>query len=189
MKKNILIIFCISIFVLSLSAEQIGNITGLKLPRYVSLKSTESNLRIGPSINYPIKITYNVANIPVEIIDEYKNWRKIIDYEENEGWIHKSLIKGKRFAIVNTPYENGLQVFNKPEGNNIGKIGKKNILEIKTCLINWCKIEYKKNKGWVNKTNLWGIYDSETIKIPFYQPIINLIWGINLNFFIHWREL
>ena len=164
------------------SAKTLGNETGLKIPRFVSLKSDNSNLRIGPSENYPVKIKYIVANMPVEIIDEYKNWRKIIDYEENEGWIHKNLIKGKRFAIVNTPYENGLQVFNKPKGSNIGKIGKKNILEIKTCLINWCKIEYKKNKGWVNKINLWGIYEKEIINIPFYQPIIDLIWKINVNF-------
>ena len=182
-------IFCLIIINASSAyAENLGTDTGLKIPRFVSLKSDDSNLRVGPGENYPIKLKYIVANIPVEIIDEYKNWRKIIDYEENEGWIHKSLIKGKRFAIVNTPYQEGLQVFNKPKGNNIGKIGKKNILEVKTCLMNWCKIKYRKNTGWVNKLNLWGIYDKETINIPFYQPIINLIWGINLNFFTQWLE-
>ena len=40
--------------------------------------------------------------------------------------------------------------------------------------MNWCKIKYKKNTGWVNKLNLWGIYEKEIINIPFYQPIINL---------------
>ena len=178
-------IFCLIIInTSSVYAEYSGVETGLKIPRFVSLKSDNSNLRVGPSENYPIKLKYIVANMPVEIIDEYKNWRKIIDYQENEGWIHKSLIKSKRFAIVNIPYENDLQVFNKPKGSNVGKIGKKNILEIKTCLINWCKIEYKKNKGWVNKLYLWGIYDSEIINIPFYQPIINLVWKINVNFLI-----
>ena len=164
-------------------AKTLGIETGLIIPRFVTLKSNDSNLRIGPSKNYPIKLKYILANTPVEVIDEYKNWRKIKDYEKNEGWLHKCLIKGKRFAIVNTNYQEGLQVFNQPKGNTIGKIGKKNILEIKTCLMDWCKIKYKKNKGWVNKSNLWGIYDNETIDIPFYQPIINLIWKINLNFF------
>jgi len=170
------------------SAETLGNETGLKIPRFVSLKSDNSNLRVGPDENYPIRLRYIVANAPVEIIDEYKNWRKIKDYEENEGWMHKSLIKGKRFAIVNTPYEKGIYVHNKPKGNNIGKIGKKNILEVKTCLMNWCKIKYRKNTGWVNKLNLWGVYEKEIINIPFYQPIINIIWGINLNFFMQWLE-
>ena len=168
------------------SAETLGNETGLKIPRFVSLKPDNSNLRVGPGEKYPIKLRYIVADTPVEIIDEFKDWRKINDYEGNKGWMHKSLIKGKRFAIVNTLYQEGLQVYNKPKGNNIGKIGKRNILEVKTCLMNWCKIKHKKNTGWVNKLNLWGIYDNETINIPFYQPIINLIWGINLNFFIQW---
>ena len=168
-------IFIICLIIIKTSSaytEVLGNKTSLKIPRFVSLKSDNSNLRVGPDENYPIKLKYIVANTPVEIIDEYKNWRKIKDYEENEGWMHKSLIKGERFAIVITPYQEGLQVFNKPKGNNIGKIGKRNILEVKACLMNWCKIKYKKNKGWVNKLNLWGIYDSETINIPFYQPII-----------------
>ena len=165
------------------SAETLGNETGLKIPRFVSLKSDNSNLRVGPDKNYPIKLRYIVANTPVEIIDEYKDWRKINDYEGNKGWLHKSLIKGKRFAIVNAPYQEGLQVLNKPKGNNIGKIGKRNVLEVKTCLMNWCKIKYRKNTGWVNKLNLWGVYEKEIINIPFYQPIINLIWGTNLNFF------
>ena len=141
---------------------------------------------MGPSASYPIRLKYVIANIPIEIIEEYKDWRKINDYEGNIGWLHKSLIRGKKFAIVNTPYQEGLQVFNKPKGNNIGKIGKKNILEVKTCLVNWCKIKYRKNIGWVNKLNLWGVYEKEIINIPFYQPIINIIWRINLNFFIQW---
>ena len=168
------------------SAETLGNITGLKIPRFVSLKSDNSNLRVGPDKNYSIKLRYVVTNTPVEIIDEYKDWRKINDYEGNKGWLHKSLIKSKRFAIVNTPYQEGLQVLTKPKGNNIGKIGKKNILEVKTCLMNWCKIKYEKNTGWVNKLNLWGVYEKEIINLPSYQPIINLVWRTNLNFFIQW---
>ena len=178
-------VFCLIIInVSSAYAETLGNETGLKIPRFVSLKSDNSNLRVGPDENYPIKLRYIVANTPIEIIDEYKDWRKINDYEGSNGWLHKSLIKGKRFAIVNTPYQEGLQVLNKPKGNNIGKIGNKNILEVKTCVMNWCKIKYRKNTGWVNKLNLWGVYEKEIINIPFYQPIINLIWKINVNFLI-----
>ena len=176
------IIYLVIIYTPSAYADTLGNETGLKIPRFVSLKAGNSNLRIGPSENYPIKLKYIVANTPVEIIDEHKNWRKINDYEGNMGWMHKSLIRGKRFAIVNTPYQEGLRVLNKPKGKNIGKIGKRNILEINTCLKNWCKIEYQKNKGWVNKINIWGIYEKETFNIPFYQPVVDLFWKINVSF-------
>ena len=117
----------------SLSAEQLGTVTDLKIPRFVSLKSDESNLRVGSSLNYPKIITYNIRNIPVEIVDEYEDWRKIIDYEKNIGWMHKSLLKGNRFGIINPPYAEEAQLFNKPKGNVIGKIGKKNIVKINKC--------------------------------------------------------
>ncbi len=178
------IIYLFIIYTPSAYTETVGNETGLKIPRFLSLKSSNSNLRVGPSENYPIKLKYTVANTPIEIIDEYKDWRKINDFEGNIGWLHKSLIKGKRFVIVNTPYQEDLQVFNKPKGNKIGKIGKRNILEVKICLKNWCKIKYRKNKGWVNKLNLWGVYENEVINVPIYQPIINLIWKKTFyNFF------
>ena len=87
-----------------LISNETGEVTGYKLPRYVSLKSNESNLRIGPSKNYPIILKFTSQNYPVEIIDEYNNWRKIIDIDNNEGWLHKNLLKGKRFAIIK-PYD------------------------------------------------------------------------------------
>ena len=64
--------------------SNIGIETGFELPRYVSLKSNESNLRVGPSKNYPISIKYVISNFPIQIIDEYKDWRKIIDFETYE---------------------------------------------------------------------------------------------------------
>ena len=176
---KVFIIFLLSINSFSLYAQNVGTETGLKLPRYVTLKSNDSNLRVGSNINYPIKLKYVIANIPVEIIDEYKDWRKIKDYEGNEGWLHRSLLKSKRFAIIDVPYQEGAQVYNKPKGNIVGKVGKKNIVRIEKCLKDWCHIKYNQYKGWVSKLNLWGIYEKEVFNIPFYQPIINQFWKIN----------
>ena len=87
------------LFNLKLYAET-GLVTGLKIPRFVSLKSNDVNLRVGPSINYPIDIKYIQKNLPIEIIDEFDVWRKIKDHEKNIGWLHKSLIKGDRFVLT-----------------------------------------------------------------------------------------
>ena len=100
------------------------------------------------------------------------------DIEGNEGWIHKSLLKGDRFAITNQPYETMAQIYRKPQGEVIGSIGKKNIVKINSCLTKWCKIEYGKYKGWMNKKNLWGVYKKEKINVPFYQQLINFYWSI-----------
>ena len=95
MKK--LSIVLLSLISMSLYAET-GSVTGLEIPRFVSLKSDDVNLRVGPSTNYPIRLKYIFQNLPIEIIDEYDVWRKTRDYEGNVGWIHKGLIKGNRFG-------------------------------------------------------------------------------------------
>ena len=87
----------ILIFILCFSFNlygKTGSVTGLDIPRFVSLKSDDANIRVGPSVNYPIKLKYVFQNLPLEIIDEFDVWRKSKDHEGNIGWIHKSLIKG-----------------------------------------------------------------------------------------------
>tara|TARA_Y100001960_G_C14359504_1_gene673619 strand:- start:40 stop:576 length:537 start_codon:yes stop_codon:yes gene_type:complete len=159
-----------------LNAETMGEYTGLKMPRFVSTKTNESNLRVGADTTYPIILKYKFINIPLEIVDEYKDWRKIIDIDGNEGWLHKRLLKGNRYGIINNPYEEPVHIFNRPKGRIIGKIGKRNIVKIEHCLQNWCFISINNNKGWINKINIWGVYKNESFNIPFYQFIINFIW-------------
>ena len=72
----------------------------MQLPRFVSLKSDDVNLRVGPSMNYPIELKYTQNDLPIEVIDEYDVWRKVKDHENNIGWLHKSLIKGERFVLT-----------------------------------------------------------------------------------------
>ena len=68
-------------------ANNIGSQTGLDLPRFISLKSNESNIRVGPSKNYPITLRYIIKDYPLKVIEEYNDWRKIIDFQNNTGWI------------------------------------------------------------------------------------------------------
>ena len=90
--------------------------------------------------------------------------------------IKKSLIKSDRYAIIDKPYSENVQIYSKPEGVVVGKIGKRNIVKIKRCLKKWCLITINKNKGWIIKSNLWGVFEKETFNIPFYQPLINQYW-------------
>ena len=175
------IIFFILISFSSLANSiKIGSDTGFNLPRFVSLKSNDVNLRVGSSINFPIILKYTNINLPLEIIEEYNSWRKIKDFNNNEGWLHKSLITGVRFAIINQNNNNNLIIYSKPNGHAIGEIGNFNIVKINTCLVDWCKIKYKNRKGWVSKNELWGIYKNEKINVSFLQPLLNQIWKINI---------
>ena len=179
MFKFLIVISLVFFYFIDLQAANYGSDSGYKIPRFVSLKSDKVNLRIGSSTNYSIILQYNKINLPVEIIDEYKNWRKIIDIEGNKGWINKNLLKGDRYAMINTDKKLYVNVFSKPDGKKIGQIENLVIIKLKRCLIKWCLFKTGKQKGWIKKNKIWVTYKDEKINIPFYQPIIKLCWKIN----------
>ena len=161
-----------------------GSVTGLDIPRFVSLKSNDANIRVGPSVNYPIKLKYLKQNLPLEIIDEFDVWRKSKDHVGNIGWIHKSLIKGDRFILVNNNTNKDVNLYNIPNGKIIGIIKKNNILDLDLCILNWCKVTQNNFTGWLLKKNIWGVYETEIYNVKFYQPLINQYWKIlNSKFF------
>ena len=155
-----------------------GSVTGLDIPRFVSLKSDNANIRVGPSVNYPIKLKYVFQNLPLEIIDEFDVWRKSRDHEGNIGWVHKSLIKGDRFILVNYNTNKDVKLYNMPNGKIIGIIKKNNILDLNLCILHWCKVTQNKFSGWLLKKNIWGVYDNEIYNVKFYQPLVSQYWKI-----------
>ena len=172
-----IVIAFISIIIFSqVSDADIGKETGLEIPRYVSLKSNDVNLRVGPSINYPIKLKYIKKNLPIEVVDEYNVWRKVKDHENNIGWIHKSLIKGDRFILTNN--KNVKNIYNRPNGKLVGVIKSNNIINLENCLVDWCYISHVEISGWISKDYVWGVYKNEIYNKSFYQPIIDQYWKI-----------
>ncbi len=176
--KNIsmqIVIVFISIIIFSqLSNADTGKETGLEIPRYVSLKSNDANVRVGPSINYPIKIKYVLKNYPLKVLEEYEEWRKVEDFKKNIGWIHKSLISGTRTGIVLSNDNKNIKLLNTLNGNVIGEIGKGNIINLEKCKINWCLVSAKNSKGWIDKKYIWGVKKKERIKINFLQRFEDL---------------
>ena len=122
---------------------------------FLTLRNEKVNLRQGPSFEYPIKIFYKKKNLPVLIKDKSANFRKIIDHENNSGWIHISQLSKKRAAII---ISKSAIVFRKPtlfsKPQVILKKGK--LCIINKCNKEWCKIKVNKYIGWIQKEKLWG---------------------------------
>ncbi len=122
---------------------------------FMSLKNKKVNVRYGPGLDYPIKFVFNKKNYPVEIIDEKENFRKILDFKKNSGWIHRSQLKKSRsFITLDTVilFSDSTK-FSRP----IAKIESGRLLIKKKCNLNWCRVETGEYKGWVLKENLWGL--------------------------------
>ena len=177
-----IIISFISIIIFSqICNAEIGKETGLEIPRYVSLKSNDANIRVGPSMNYPIKIKYIKINYPLKVIEEYEEWRKVEEKKKNFGWVHKSLISGNRTGIVLSKDNKNIDLLNTLDGSIIGEIGKGNIVYLEKCKIDWCLVSIGNYKGWINKKNIWGVKEKEIIKVNFFQRFEDLYWK-SINF-------
>jgi len=123
--------------------------------RFLSLKNNEVNLRLGPSFEYPIKLTYNKKYLPVIIIDKSETWRKIKDFDNNSGWIHISQLSKKQTAIN---YKNNSILFKKATiySKPLARLELGRLVIIKKCNLKWCKISSGNFNGWIDKNSLWG---------------------------------
>jgi len=144
--------------------------SGFPLPRFVSLKSQKVNMRVGPGTEFPIAWRYLKRGLPMEIIQESDNWRKVRDSEGNEGWILHSLLSGNRTAIIN-PWEKDKQVGLTELRSDAEKSARLKakmepgvVAEVEGCEESWCRISVGSTKGYVEKQNLWGVYPDELIE-------------------------
>ena len=121
----------------------------------MTLRNDKVNLRQGPSLEHPIKLIYKKKYLPVLIIDKSYNFRKIIDHENNSGWIHISQLSKKKYALNN---KNKSIIFKKPSeySQPLAFVKKGRLLLIKKCKKQWCKIKTSKYVGWMKKKNLKG---------------------------------
>ena len=128
-----------------------------------SLKNNKVNVRLGPSKTYPVKFVYKKKYLPVLVLDEHYNWRKIKDYENDLGWIHISQLSRTRSTVTtknNQVIFSSPTIFSKPKA----KLEIYQVLIISECTKNWCKVKNSKINGWIKKNHLWGIQKDEIIK-------------------------
>ena len=122
--------------------------------KFLSLKKNKVNVRYGPSFESPVKYIYKKVNLPIKQIDKKENWRRIIDFKNNSGWIHWSQLK-KINSII--PLEDKI-LFKKPShfSKHLAKIKKGRVLIVQKCAGAWCKIKSENFNGWVKTDNIWG---------------------------------
>lgn len=134
----------------------------LPLPRFASLQSAKVNMRTGPGETYPILWTYQRANLPVEIIEEFEIWRRIRDHDGVVGWVKSTLLTGKRHVLVRDQ-QRTLRAEPNPDAKPVAYIDPGVILTVMECEAEWCRLEIKGHKGWLPKSEFWGVYGAEIL--------------------------
>jgi len=133
------------------------------VPRFVSLKADEVNVRVGPGKQYPLKWTYVVSGVPVLIIAEWDNWRKIRDWEGQEGWVHSALLSAKRTVIV-TGEKRTLYRRADAKSPPVVRLRPGIVAEVEDCNEGWCRVEVRNYRGWLRRGDFWGVYPDEIIE-------------------------
>ena len=139
--------------------------SGLPLPRFVTLRAEEANMRTGPGEQYPIKWTYQRAGLPVEIVAEYHTWRRIRDWQGTEGWMHASMLSGRRsFMVVGETRP--LRAAADASSRIVAEVEPKVVGELEKCPAAgaWCRVKIDSLKGWLKRTDLWGVYPGEAVE-------------------------
>lgn len=144
----------------SQSVEKRGGNSGLPIPRMVSLGSQEINMRSGPGTRYPIKWVYTRRGLPVQVEAEFDIWRKIRDRDGETGWVHGSMLSGRRTVELIGQTDEGISTLrDKPTDQSAAVLRTETgvIAELLDCKENWCRLRVEGKKGWVRRQNLWGL--------------------------------
>lgn len=139
--------------------------SGLPVPRFVTLKAAEANMRTGPGTRYPIKWTYQRSGLPLEVTAEFDQWRRVRDWQGTEGWMHHAMLSSKRSFMLKEKSgdlraepNSTSGVVARLEGQVIGRL----LLCPKD--VAWCRVEVEDVRGWLQRDQIWGVNATEEVQ-------------------------
>lgn len=142
--------------------SKIGRVTGLPIPRFVSLKTDDARMRVGPGTQYKIAWVYHERGMPMEVLDEYSNWRQVRDPYGSTGWMFHTLLSGVRHALIAPWAKKPLPLFSDPRHKSpvVAKLAPSVLVRVSECNGKWCRIDVSHHAmaGYFPQTDLWGVY-------------------------------
>ena len=142
------------------SQELFGSDTGMPMPRFVSLASERVNVRTGPGREYPIRWVFTRPGLPLKVIDEAENWRKIEDYEGEQGWIYHSLLSGERRVLITGEIRDLLRT-PSPDAIVVARIEPLVLGNLLSCESSYCFVSVDGRRGWLSRDSFFGVLENE----------------------------
>lgn len=140
----------------AMAAETRGPVTNLPIPRFVSLKASEGNVRRGPSLSHRIDWVFKRRDMPLRITAEHGHWRRVQDRDGAGGWVHYSLLSGTRYVLVEQDML-ALHLRADPTTPVTARLELGVIARLGKCGPAWCRLSAAGYKGWAPKEALWGV--------------------------------
>ena len=123
---------------------------------FYNTKYNETNVRMGPGYDYPIKFKITTPKYPLKEIIKYGDWIKIVDFEDDEGWVYKNLVSSPKASFVIILNSSFVYSSPKTTSKKIAKVGKYNVALIQKISDDFIKIKINGISGWISRHNIWG---------------------------------
>lgn len=134
--------------------------SGLPVPRWVTLKFDEVNARAGPGDDYPARWVYRVRDLPVQIVAETAEWRKVCDPEGGSAWVHRRTTDGRRTVMSMSPASIPLKAKAEAKARTVAVLPSRGLANLDKCKDGWCRLKGRGGAGWVPQTAVWGVAET-----------------------------
>ncbi|MET3526779.1 SH3-like domain-containing protein [Phenylobacterium koreense] len=140
--------------------------SGQPVPRYVALKFDKVYARAGPGEDHKLLWVYHAKGLPVQVIAENTEWRRICDPEGGVAWVHRRLTSGENNVMRAKPERLALHKHPRAEAEIIAYLAPRSIAQLpKGCEKGWCKVKAGGVSGWAPASELWGVSDAIQCKL------------------------
>lgn len=130
--------------------------TGLEIPRWITLKSNRVRARQGPGLDYNIMWEYRTAGLPVQVIAETREWRKICDPDGSVAWIHRTVASGRRSVFNRTDEAIAIHTGRSEASSVRATLNPRSLVSLDECEDGWCRVRARKIRGWVAEGSVFG---------------------------------
>ena len=131
--------------------------SGYCVPRYLSLKRGEVFGRKGPGKDYATAYVYHARGLPVQVVDETSEWRRICDPDGGAVWVASAMVDGRRTVMA--PAKGPVTLRRSPadDAAPAAYLAPRAIADLGRCKGDWCEISADGARGWVKSSEVWGL--------------------------------
>jgi SH3-like domain-containing protein len=130
--------------------------SGQPVPRWLSLKSSEVRARFGPGLDHRILWEYHASGLPVQVIAETAEWRKICDPEGAVAWVHRSVVSSRRSVFNASDREIPIHAGRSAASPVRARLSPRSIVSMDECEDGWCEVRVRRLRGWVRQNSVFG---------------------------------
>lgn len=131
--------------------------SGYCVPRWLSLKRNEVSARRGPGFDYPAIWTYRSRGLPVQVVAETAEWRRICDPDGGAVWVHRSQVDGRRMVMSPAGARTVLRSRPEAQATVAAQMSPRSLASLGHCANGWCEVSADGVTGWAPQTALWGV--------------------------------